>query len=143
MRLDVIAVGRLREPALRSIADDYLARIRRYADCRELETKDDAALGRAVPKDAFVVALEVDGEALTSAAFARHLERWFGLKKGRVAFVVGGAEGIPDEVSQRADARLSLSRLTLPHRLARIVLFEQLYRAFTILRGEPYARERE
>ena len=58
-----------------------------------------------------------------------------------VAFLVGGAEGLPPELTRRAEARLSLSSLTLPHRLARVVLFEQLYRAMTILRGEPYARE--
>jgi 23S rRNA (pseudouridine1915-N3)-methyltransferase len=55
--------------------------------------------------------------------------------------VIGGAEGIPAALSERADARISLSKLTLPHRLARVLLYEQLYRSFTILRGEPYARE--
>ncbi len=69
------------------------------------------------------------------------MERWTSRGKGSVAFVIGGAEGIPSELSKKADARLSLSRLTLPHRLARVVLLEQLYRSLSILRGEPYARE--
>ena len=128
-------------PALRSVADDYLTRIGRYTRCEEVEVKDARALSGALPRDATVVALEVHGEALGSDAFARRLERWGSLGKGDVAFVIGGAEGIPEAVSQNAQARLSLSSLTLPHRLARVVLFEQLYRALTILRGEPYARE--
>ncbi len=141
MKLVVVAVGRIKERPLRAVADDYLARIGRYARCEELEVKDDVALERAVPADALVVALEVGGKALSSEAFARALERWTAHGKGVVAFVIGGAEGIPAGVSRRADMQLSLSSMTLPHRLARVVLFEQIYRAFTILRGEPYARE--
>jgi 23S rRNA (pseudouridine1915-N3)-methyltransferase len=72
---------------------------------------------------------------------AKRVERWSSRGKGIVAFVIGGADGIPADLLSRADARLSLSTLTLPHRLARVVLAEQLYRAMTILRGEPYARE--
>ncbi|HEX5100948.1 MAG TPA: 23S rRNA (pseudouridine(1915)-N(3))-methyltransferase RlmH, partial [Polyangiaceae bacterium] len=72
---------------------------------------------------------------------AARLERWGRRGKGDVAFVLGGAEGIPKALLDGAHARLSLSSLTLPHRLARVLLFEQIYRAFTILRGEPYARE--
>ncbi|MEB2312918.1 MAG: 23S rRNA (pseudouridine(1915)-N(3))-methyltransferase RlmH [Sorangiineae bacterium] len=141
MRLVVVAVGRIRERALRAVADDYLGRVRRYARAEEVEVKDAAALARSVPSEALLVALEVDGERPSSTALARSLERWTTRGKGLVAFVIGGAEGLPGELSARADARLSLSSLTLPHRLARIILYEQLYRAFTILRGEPYARE--
>jgi 23S rRNA (pseudouridine1915-N3)-methyltransferase len=70
--------------------------------------------------------------------------RWLGARtsqgKGKVIFLIGGAEGLPPEILQRADDKLSLSQMTFPHRLARLVLVEQLYRAVTILRGEPYAR---
>lgn len=141
MRLAVVAVGKLKERAFRELADDYLGRIRRYVRCEELEVKEAAALGSAPPSDALVVALEVHGEALSSEALSRRLEQWGSRGKGHVAFLIGGAEGIPAEVSRRADVRLSLSSLTLPHRLARVVLYEQLYRALSILKGEPYARE--
>jgi 23S rRNA (pseudouridine1915-N3)-methyltransferase len=87
------------------------------------------------------VALEVNGEQLTSPKLAERVEEWSRRGKGVIAFYIGGAEGIPADVSARADYRLSLSKLTLPHRLARVLLAEQLYRAMTILRGEPYARE--
>jgi 23S rRNA (pseudouridine1915-N3)-methyltransferase len=141
MRVSVLAVGKLKDRALRAVADEYLTRIRRHFRCDELELRDDAALARALPGGAFVVALEVDGDALSSETFARRLEAWGSRGKGEVAFLIGGADGIPEAVSRGADLRLSLSTMTLPHRLARIVLFEQIYRAITILRGEPYARE--
>jgi 23S rRNA (pseudouridine1915-N3)-methyltransferase len=141
MRLLVVAVGKIREPSLRAVANDYLGRIQHYLRCDEVEVRDAGALSRAIPADALTIALEVDGQALSSTAFASALERWGRHGKGLIAFVIGGAEGIPPELSQRAKQRVSLSTLTLPHRLARVVLFEQLYRAMTILRGEPYARE--
>ncbi|MCA9597839.1 MAG: 23S rRNA (pseudouridine(1915)-N(3))-methyltransferase RlmH [Myxococcales bacterium] len=141
MKLVVVAVGKIKDKHLRAVADDYKQRLGRYVRVEELEVKDGAALERAVPADSLRVALEVHGDALGSETLARRVERWGSQGKGVVAFFIGGAEGLPAELSRGADARLSLSSLTLPHRLARVVLFEQLYRAMTILRGEPYARE--
>lgn len=141
MKLVVIAVGRIKDKDLRSVANDYFKRLSRYVKCEEIEVKDDASLARAVPEGALVVALEVLGERLSSSELSQRVERWGARGKGVVAFLIGGAEGIPDELSKRADVRLSLSTLTLPHRLARVFLFEQLYRSMTLLRGEPYARE--
>ena len=141
MRLYVVAAGRIREKSLRAVADDYLARVRRYARCDEIEVKTAAELARATPAQATLVALEPGGDAPTSRDFARRLERWTSAGKGEVAFLIGAADGIPEALVSRAAARISLSTLTLPHRLARVMLLEQIYRAFTILRGEPYARE--
>ncbi|HVJ13934.1 MAG TPA: 23S rRNA (pseudouridine(1915)-N(3))-methyltransferase RlmH [Polyangiaceae bacterium] len=141
MRFYVVAAGRLKDKSLRAVADDYFARVRRYARCDEIEVKDDRALAKAIPPDSLVVALEVDGESVTSTELSQRVERWTSRGKGAVTFVIGGAEGIPSELSRAAAARLSLSRLTLPHRLARVLLAEQLYRALSILRGEPDARE--
>lgn len=141
MRLAVVAVGKLKEPATRALADDYLGRIRRWIRIDEVEVKDDVALARAVPAEHLVVALEVDGERLTSEAFSKKLELWGSQGKGNVAFLIGGAEGIPAELSRQARVRLSLSSMTLPHRLARVVLLEQIYRGLSIAKGEPYARE--
>lgn len=141
MKLVVVAAGRLKEREVRAIADDYLARIRRYVKCDEVEVKSAKELAAALPDAALVVALEVEGEALSSTELSRRVERWGSTGKGVVAFVIGDADGIPRALSQAAAARISLSRLTLPHRLARVILLEQLYRALSILRGEPYARE--
>jgi 23S rRNA (pseudouridine1915-N3)-methyltransferase len=143
LRIVVVAVGRVKEREMRGMVDDYLGRVRRHVPCDEIELKDDVparlqpAMQRALV-GATVVALEVGGRSLDSPTFARSLERLGSRGKGVVAFVIGGADGIPSEVSRAADDRWSLSALTFPHRLARLVLAEQLYRAMAILRGEPY-----
>ena len=141
MKFLVIAAGKLKEPQVRAIADDYLKRIRRYVKCDEIEVKSAKDLAGSVPSGALLVALEVEGDAVTSTELSKRVERWGSTGKGVVAFIIGGAEGIPKELSKSASARISLSRLTLPHRLARVLLLEQLYRSLSILRGEPYARE--
>ena len=141
MKLIILAAGKLKERELRAVADDYLGRIRRYVKCDEIEVKAAKDLAGAVPSDATLVALEVEGDAVTSTELSKRVERWGSTGKGVVCFLIGDAEGIPKDLSRRASARLSLSKLTLPHRLARVLLLEQLYRSLSILRGEPYARE--
>jgi 23S rRNA (pseudouridine1915-N3)-methyltransferase len=144
VRLVVVGVGRVKDRPLREAIDGYLGRVRRYVTCDEVELADAPAakltplLTRATA-GATVIAMEVEGRAVSSPVFARELERCASRGKGVVAFVIGGADGIPPEVSIAAHARWSLSALTFPHRLARLVLVEQIYRAMTILRGEPYA----
>ena len=144
MRLVVVAVGRVKDRPLRAALDEYLTRIRRYHPCDEVEIPDGPlprvaqAITRATA-GANVIALEVNGRALTSEAFSAAVERWGSRGKGVVAVLIGGADGLPPEVSAAAADRFSLSTLTFPHRLARLVLVEQIYRAMTILRGEPYA----
>lgn len=141
VKIIVLAVGKLKEPAYRAMADEYLGRIRRYVPVEERELKNDAALVGASDRHPWLVACEVAGKAISSTDFARELERWGSEGKGDVCFVIGGAEGIPRAVSRAARVQLSLSSFTLPHRLARVLLYEQIYRGFSILRGEPYARE--
>jgi len=141
VKLVVVAVGKIRDAPMRAVADDYFSRLSRYVAFEEREVKSGADLESGLPSGAVVIALEVHGEALTSEQLSKRVEQWSRRNKGVVAFLIGGADGIPAEISKRADARLSLSSLTLPHRLARVVLAEQLYRSMTLLRGEPYARE--
>ncbi len=141
MRVRVVAVGKLKERAFRELADLYLKRIQRFIEIQETEIKSSAGFARHVSDSDRVIALEVLGKQRTSTDFAAGLERWGATGKGNVTFLIGGADGIPRDVSARASEALSLSTMTLPHRLARVVLYEQLYRGFSILRGEPYARE--
>jgi 23S rRNA (pseudouridine1915-N3)-methyltransferase len=141
VKLTLLTVGRLKDAPLRALCEDYRGRIARYVDVREQEVKDDRALVRALPKEALLVTLEVHGAAVTSSQLSERLLRWGSTGNGHVCFVIGGAEGIPAEVRKATRFELSLSSLTLPHRLARLILLEQLYRALTIWRGEPYARE--
>ena len=145
MRIAIIAVGKVKQPGMRAEIDEYLQRVRRYASCDEIELKDasprelEERFTRALPARATVVALEVEGRAHDSPGFARFIGECELRSVGTVAFLIGGADGLPAPVSKRADLALSLSKLTMPHRLARLVLAEQLYRAFSILRNEPYA----
>ena len=139
MRYCVVAVGRMKDAALRAAHDEYLGRLRHYAKVEELEVKDEARVLEAIPEDARLVALTRRGEEWTSAQLAEWTGRWE--MDGRmVAFAIGGADALPDAVLRKAERLWSLSRLTLPHELARVVLYEQVYRAYTMRRGEPYHR---
>ena len=149
-RVEILAVGSLHrdlEPAARHFID----LLHPYTSVSVREIKEVAVRGRgaaevlreegrrllaAWPQAPVVAALAVDGRALDSAAFADWLQKTF--ERGGAGFVIGGSLGLADEVRARAAERLSLSALTLPHQLARVVLLEQLFRAGKILRGEPY-----
>jgi 23S rRNA (pseudouridine1915-N3)-methyltransferase len=128
----------MRDRHMAAICDEYLQRARRHVAIDVLEVDDDAALTRRLPTRGEIVALEPGGVAWTTEELARHLEQAMVHGTPGIAFVIGGALGLPAEVVKKASRRLSLSNLTLPHRLARVVLCEQLYRAMTIIRGEPY-----
>ncbi|MGB3050372.1 MAG: 23S rRNA (pseudouridine(1915)-N(3))-methyltransferase RlmH [Polyangiales bacterium] len=144
MRVRIIAVGKAKDRDLRSLLGDYYARIGRYAKLEEIEIKDGKVdevaerLARSIPDRSRVVALEVDGRSMSSRDLATWLERAENESVQSVVFLIGGAYGLPPELSKTADLRLSLSAMTLPHRLARLFLAEQIYRGFSILRGEPY-----
>jgi 23S rRNA (pseudouridine1915-N3)-methyltransferase len=138
MRYRVVALGgsRMKSAALRAACDDYLSRLRHYAKVEEREVSET----RVLPlKDSRLIALERTGEAWTSEQLAELTGRWE-LDGRDVTFAIGGADGLPEEVVNGAERRWSLGPLTLPHELARVVVYEQLYRAYTIRRGEKYHR---
>ncbi|HMA45183.1 MAG TPA: 23S rRNA (pseudouridine(1915)-N(3))-methyltransferase RlmH [Gemmatimonadales bacterium] len=139
MRYHVVAVGRLRQAGLRATCDEYLKRLRRYARVEEREVKNEARLSEVISGEARLVALSRRGEAWSSVELARRTAAW-DLDGREVAFAIGGAAGLPAALLRRAERIWSLSPLTFPHELARVILLEQLYRAFTIRRGEPYHR---
>lgn len=147
MKLRIVAVGRIRERFFREAADHYADRVRRYApldvveiDPRKAGRRIAAAVRAAVPDRAIVVALDPAGVQLGSIAFAERIASWRRSGRPALAFLLGGPDGLPSEVLADASFRLSFGPATLPHRLARVVLMEQIYRAMTILRGEPYDR---
>ncbi len=147
MRVVFVAVGKVKERGLRDVLDDYYGRVRRYAKLEEIELKDASAdvlrerFARAIDPRGRTLALEVDGKALSSRQLADVVGECELTSVPTVTFLIGGAYGLPAEVSRAAHQRLSLSAMTLPHRLARVLLAEQVYRAFTILRGEPYSHD--
>jgi 23S rRNA (pseudouridine1915-N3)-methyltransferase len=140
----IIAVGKAKDRELRALLGDYYARIGRYAKLEEIEIKDGKEaevsdrLSRGIPERSRVVALEVDGRSLSSHELSRWIDRAENDSVQTLVFLIGGSYGLPPELSKKADLRLSLSAMTFPHRLARLVLAEQVYRAFSISRGEPY-----
>ena len=139
MRYRVVAVGRVKDAALRAASDAYLARLQRYTRIEEQEVKDEARILEALPEGTRLVALSRSGEQWTSRQLAEWTARWD--MDGRdVSFAIGGAESLPAPVLARAERVWSLSALTLPHEVVRVLLYEQLYRAYTIRRGEPYHR---
>lgn len=152
MKLHVIAVGKLR-PALRETCDDYLRRLGKFVPVAEREVREAGRAGspakqrddearfllEALPPAATTVVLDQGGASWSSEDLAARLDEWR-IAARDVAFVIGGAAGFAPAVLAHSDLRWSLGPLTLPHELARVIVAEQLYRASTILRGEPYHR---
>jgi 23S rRNA (pseudouridine1915-N3)-methyltransferase len=142
MKIHFVFLGKTRRAECRVMMDDYAARIRRSAEVEITEVREDsAALKRLTfPSGATIVLLDAAGKPQTSAEFAR----WLGRERDRgareIVFLCGGAEGFPESLRKQATTKLSLSSLTMPHELARVVLAEQVYRAFAILAGHPYPR---
>jgi len=147
--MHLLAVGRLRDSPEAALFARYNARLQptlavsEIAEARgaplEAKRREGAALLAAVPPQAFVIALDLGGEAPDSERLARQLEQWLGLGRP-LCFVIGGAEGLDAAVLARADHVLSFGKLTWPHLLARAMLAEHLYRARAIAAGHPYHR---
>lgn len=155
MELALLAVGKLR-PSYRGAADDYLRRLRHYARLTEVEVREASRAGsivrqraeeatrleQRVPPGATTIALARGGEGWSSPDLARRMAQW--QQEARpVVLLVGGSVGLDPALIGRASHRWSLGPLTLPHELARVVVLEQIYRGFTILRGEPYHKGSE
>lgn len=143
MKIRLLMLGKTRREEVRALLDDYVHRIERYAEIeiRELRDGAPAALRKLkIEPGAAVVLLDAAGKQFTSQQFAR----WLGDLRDRgtreVVFLCGDAEGFPSELRDGARQKLSLSTLTMPHEFARVVLAEQIYRAFAILAGHPYPK---
>lgn len=142
MKISLYVCGRLREDYLRAAEAEYRKRLRPYCNLEVLEFKSDAALVSALPLDAHVYAFDERGDNLTSAEFSGLLGREEQHGGGaHVIFTLGGAEGHSDAMRQRARRLLAFGRMTIAHRLVRILVLEQIYRGYRILRGEPYHRD--
>jgi 23S rRNA (pseudouridine1915-N3)-methyltransferase len=152
MRILVAAVGRERSPGLDELAERYCRRCawpvtlaeiapQRVGPLARRLAEEGARLLKAVPAEAVPIALDERGEALDSLAFARRLETLQQAGARSLAFLIGGADGLDPAARERTRLVLSLGPMTWPHRLARLMLLEQLYRAGTILGGHPYHRD--
>lgn len=145
MKIILVTVGRLKEKFLVEGVNEYLKRlknfckveIREISECRTIDEEGRKLLAQ-VPRDSFLIAADVSGEELTSENFAEKISELTLRGISDVTFLIGGAFGLSDEVRRAADFRLSLSKMTFTHQMARLILVEQIYRAFKINRGEPY-----
>lgn len=157
MNIKMVTVGKLKEKYLREGISEYMKRLGSYANMDIVEVADEKApetlseaqieavkgkegeriLGK-ISRDAYVITLEIDGKMLTSEGLAKKMDGLATHGKSKVVFVIGGSLGLSEAVRARSDFALSFSKMTLPHQLMRLVLLEQVYRAFRIVRGEPY-----
>jgi 23S rRNA (pseudouridine1915-N3)-methyltransferase len=139
-------VGKTKDKNWRALEEEYFARLAHFVRCETVELKD---AGREIEgklileklnQSSFVCLLDVKGRSVSSHDLAAKLENWQNRGLKEVTFVIGGAEGVASRVVERADYSLSLSFLTFTHEMARVVMLEQLYRAFTIIKGFPYQK---
>ena len=157
LNMRIVCVGKLREQFYIDAFNEYSKRLSAYckSECVELnETKlgsspsdkeiaaaldkEAVDIERALGKDAYVIAMCVEGKQLKSEDFAQKINSLAVSGRGRICFVIGGSFGISQRIKQRADMRLSMSEMTFPHHLARVMLAEQIYRAFKIIKGSKY-----
>jgi 23S rRNA (pseudouridine1915-N3)-methyltransferase len=142
MTFTIISVGRLKESYFRSTADEYIKRLGGSVGLNLVDVKENqdtaASISAKIPRGAFVFALCVEGKQLTSEGFAEKLERISLSEKKGVCFLIGGSDGLPEQIKAVADFKLSMSDMTFPHRLAKIMLLEQIYRAISIQKNSKY-----
>lgn len=157
MQIVIVAVGKLKEKYLKQGIDEYLKRLTSYAKVQIIEVPDGKApenLSEAgevqvkdkegqrilanIKADSQCIALAIDGPQLSSEQLATNLDKLATYGKSHVTFVIGGSLGLSEEVLRRADEKLSFSKMTFPHQLMRLILLEQVYRAFRINTGGPY-----
>ncbi|MER2057891.1 MAG: 23S rRNA (pseudouridine(1915)-N(3))-methyltransferase RlmH [Niallia sp.] len=157
MNISIVTVGKLKEKYLKLGIEEYTKRLSSYSKIEIIEVPDEKApevLSEAemlqvkkkegerilakVPTDAHVIALAIEGKQKSSEELADSIDKLGTYGKSKVTFIIGGSLGLSDEVLKRADEKLSFSKMTFPHQLMRLILVEQVYRAFRINRGEPY-----
>ncbi|MGE7911887.1 23S rRNA (pseudouridine(1915)-N(3))-methyltransferase RlmH [Lysinibacillus xylanilyticus] len=157
MNITIVSVGKLKEKYLKMGIDEYVKRLGGYAKMDLIEVPDEKApeqLSEAemeivkkkegerilskISPDTYVIALAINGKMKTSEQMSADLESLMTYGKSKIAFVIGGSLGLHDDVLKRADEQQSFGKMTLPHQLMKLVLVEQVYRSFRIMKGEPY-----
>jgi 23S rRNA (pseudouridine1915-N3)-methyltransferase len=157
MKISLLQTGKTGDKNIAAVADQYINRIRKQSgfeivtipdlrntrnmSVRELRIKEGKRIIQSLSSDDYVVLLDERGTQFRTTDFSAWMGKVFMLSKKRIVFVIGGSWGFSEEVYDRADFRISLSAMTFPHELVRLLFLEQMYRAFTIINGEPYHHE--
>ena len=150
MKFRFIWIGKTKDKNWKALQDEYLKRLSHFVKCEISEIKDSAKhegaeiegkriLEMLNPKT-FAVVLDNSGKAISSHQLSAEIDRWQTIGHKEITFIIGGFEGVSDAIRERADYLLSLSFLTFTHEMARVVLLEQLYRGYSILKGFPYQK---
>ena len=150
MKLRFIWIGKTKDKKWKALQDEYLRRLSHFVKSEMVEIRDSAPyegpdiegerILASLNQSTFAVLLDVKGEAISSEGLAARVEDWQNRGLKEVSFIIGGANGVSRQVAETADISLSLSFLTFTHEMARTVLLEQLYRAYTIIKGFPYQK---
>ncbi len=157
MKVSIICVGKIKEKFYRDAIDEYAKRLSKYCKLEIIQVPDEKTPDKAsaheesmikakeaerilskIKEDAFVFTLEILGEKFTSEGFAQIIQKTAISGKSHIVFVIGGSLGLHESVSRRANQAISFSNMTFPHQLMRVILTEQIYRAYRIMNGEPY-----
>jgi 23S rRNA (pseudouridine1915-N3)-methyltransferase len=157
MKIALIQTGKTTDSNISDVADLYANRIKKYSvfeiitlpdikntksmSVREQKIKEGNKILHSISIDDYVILLDEMGKEMRTIEFSHWMEKLFMLQKKRIVFMIGGPWGFSDEVYSRADFKMSLSKMTFPHQLVRLLFLEQLYRVFTVLKGEPYHHE--
>jgi 23S rRNA (pseudouridine1915-N3)-methyltransferase len=146
MKFRFVWVGKTRDKNWRALEGEYYQRLSHFVSCEIVEIKDSnkeiesKLILEKLNQSSFVCLLDVKGRSISSPELAKEIEKWQNRGLKEATFIIGGAEGVASRVVERADFSLSLSFLTFTHEMARVVMLEQLYRAFTIIKGFPYQK---
>ena len=150
MKLRFIWIGKTKDGKWKALQDEYLQRLSHFTRCEVVELKDSGRyegpdiegerILAALNQTTFAVLLDVAGDGISSTGLAEKVESWQNRGLKEVSFLIGGADGVSRRVAEKADLSLSLSFLTFTHEMARVILLEQLYRAYTIIKGFPYQK---
>ena len=157
MRITIACVGKVKEKFYRDAIQEYAKRLSRYVKLdiqevadektpenaslaleKEIKEKEGNRLLKKIPDNAYVIALAIEGQALSSTDLAGKIEQLGLSGNSHIVFVIGGSLGLSPQVLGRADEKLSFSKMTFPHQLMRVILLEQIYRSYRIINGEPY-----
>lgn len=157
MKFQIITVGKLKEKYLKDGIAEYLKRLQRYAvveiaevadeqtpdgaseaEQQQIKAREAARIQKYIKEDTYLIALAIEGEMFTSEQLAEQIEKLGLAGKSHITMVIGGSLGLDNSILKQADLLLSFSKMTFPHQLMRLILVEQLYRSYRIIKGEPY-----
>lgn len=157
MKINIIAVGKIKEKYIREGIKEFSKRLSRYCDLRIIEVDDEKApenlsdremegvkekegkrILSKIPQNSYIISLEIDGREISSEEMSKKIEELMVSGVNNISFIIGGSLGLSKEISKISNFKLSFSKMTFPHQLIRLILLEQIYRSLKIMKGEPY-----